>query len=71
MDMQVFFSFVLASLALLMMALHQVWQFERSLPTRPSLARFWLLATVNLVRVLLWRDPLSFAQAYPSLVRSS
>ncbi|MCE2595420.1 hypothetical protein K6Y31_11390 [Motilimonas cestriensis] len=69
MDMQVFFGFTLSSLILVMMAVHQVWQFEAPFQSRPSLVRFWLLALVNFIRVLTLQEPLSFKIAYPSLVK--
>ncbi|MCE0558816.1 MULTISPECIES: hypothetical protein [unclassified Motilimonas] len=68
MDMQIFIGFTLTSLMLVMMAVHQVWQFDVQFRSRPSLVRFWLLALVNFIRVLMLQEPLSFKVAYPSLV---
>ncbi|MCE2570908.1 hypothetical protein [Motilimonas eburnea] len=63
-----FLLFVVMSLIAIMVLIHRNWVFEKKLKPL-SLFQFWLVAVTNFVNVLCFKDPISFAQAYPSRVR--
>ncbi|MFO6423585.1 hypothetical protein [Motilimonas sp. KMU-193] len=63
-----FYLFVAISLVTMMVLIHRNWVFEKKLKPL-SLFQFWLVAITNFVHVLCFKDPISFAQAYPSRVR--